>query len=93
MYVLNLSSLHSKNQKVQVHNYSNFGTGEFSILGHVTCPANFKRADYRSLAGVLSESQKRGSIYNVYAFSIYVFPKLSLFLKHTCSWGTHHSKK
>ena len=32
--------------KFEVDNLFNFDTGVISNLGHVTCPANFKRANY-----------------------------------------------
>ena len=41
-----IGSPHKKYWKFGIHNCSNFGTGVSIIFGHVTCPANFKRADY-----------------------------------------------
>ena len=40
-----LSSLHNKYRQFHVHNCFNSWTRTFSIFGHVTCSANFKRAD------------------------------------------------
>ena len=47
IYVIN--SPYKKYWKFQVPDCSNIGTGVFSVFGHVTCPAHFKRADYNSL--------------------------------------------
>ena len=45
--------------KFNVYNLFNFDTGLFSRFGHVTCPANFKRADYCSgMIGLLSAGEK-----------------------------------
>ena len=37
----------NKSLKFYLDNLYNFETGVVSIFGHVTCPANFKRVDYR----------------------------------------------
>ena len=51
-----IDSPHKKYWKFGIHNCSYFGTGVSSIFGHVTCPANFKRADY-SLKKITSKFQ------------------------------------
>lgn len=62
-----IGSPHKKYWKFGIHNCSNFGTGVSSIFGHVTCLANFKRADYRlhpnSNPNNLTEIQPLLSIY------------------------------
>ena len=46
-----LSSPQNKYRQFEVQGCSNLGTCTSLILGHVTCPANFKRVDY-SLAPI-----------------------------------------
>ena len=65
-----------------LHRCSNLGTGTFSIFGHVTYPANFKRADYSIMYIAVRKKSDMFDILNVeytYRWSLYLGIFLSVF--------------